>query len=153
MGFSYSLNYATSGEVLLNVTVANNFLTWTGDVDRDQLGLYPCQFHQGIRQCGLYESYAGGFQRHLSGQCHDHQHFYYGFPHAVSVNPSTYNYTFTGSGAIVERHLSKDGTSTVNILNNNTYSGTTTISKGTIQVGNGGTTGSLGTGTIAEMPP
>ena len=32
----------------------------------------------------------------------------------------------------------------------NTYTGTTTISAGTLQVGNGGTTGTLGTGAVVN---
>ena len=72
-------------------------------------------------------------------------------PSIVSVASSTNNYTFQGNGAIAGNGtLVKDGTSTLTILTNNTYSGTTTINNGTIQVGSGGTTGSLGTGQIAD---
>ena len=42
--------------------------------------------------------------------------------------------------------LTKAGTGTTTLTGTNTYSGTTTISAGTLQVGNGGTTGNLGHG-------
>ena len=50
----------------------------------------------------------------------------------------------SGTGALTK---SNAGTSTTLILTGtNSYAGTTTITEGTIQVGNGGTTGTLGTG-------
>ena len=50
-----------------------------------------------------------------------------------------------GGGSVV-----KSGTGSVTLSGNNTYSGGTTISGGTLQVGTGGTTGSLGSGAIVD---
>ena len=72
-------------------------------------------------------------------------------PLSVTVNSSTRNYTFQGSGGIGGGgSLIKSGSSTLTILNNNTYTGTTTINAGTIQVGNGSASGSLGSGAITN---
>ena len=49
----------------------------------------------------------------------------------------------SGSGSIVN-----EGSGSVNLTGANTYSGTTTITSGTICVGNAGTTGSLGSGEV-----
>lgn len=46
--------------------------------------------------------------------------------------------------------LSKLGAGTVTLLGANTYSGTTTISNGTLQVGANGTTGAIGTGDVVN---
>ncbi len=51
----------------------------------------------------------------------------------------------TGTGVLI-----KDGTNTLTIIANNTYSGGTIITNGTLQVGNGGTTGALGTGAVSN---
>ena len=41
-------------------------------------------------------------------------------------------------------------TNSLTIAENNNYTGTTTINSGTVQIGNGGTIGSLGAGTIVN---
>ena len=51
----------------------------------------------------------------------------------------------SGTGAV-----NQVGTSTTSLTGNNTYSGTTTISAGTLSVGAGGTTGTLGTGNVVN---
>ncbi|MBR2572787.1 MAG: autotransporter-associated beta strand repeat-containing protein [Loktanella sp.] len=48
------------------------------------------------------------------------------------------------------RNLNKQGAGTLTLTGFNTYSGATTISNGTLQVGNGGTTGTLGTGDVVN---
>ena len=51
----------------------------------------------------------------------------------------------TGTGNLV-----KDGPGTLALAADNTYSGTTTIAAGTLQIGNGGTTGTLGAGAVTN---
>ena len=46
--------------------------------------------------------------------------------------------------------LTKIGAGTTTLTGANTYSGTTTISAGTLQIGNGGTTGTLGSGNVVN---
>ena len=65
--------------------------------------------------------------------------------------------TFDLSSALTEAsvisgtgNLVQAGAGTTTLIGNNTYAGTTTINAGTLQVGNGGTTGRLGAGAITD---
>jgi fibronectin-binding autotransporter adhesin len=74
-------------------------------------------------------------------------------PAAVTVNNSVLTYTFSGAGNLSgAASLTKLGTGTLILANIgiNDYSGTTTISAGTLQIGDGTTigAGSIGTGNI-----
>jgi autotransporter-associated beta strand protein len=65
-------------------------------------------------------------------------------PASVVVNNSTLNYTFQGTGSIAgATGLTKQGTGTLIVATDNTYTGVTAVSGGTLQLGNGGTTGSV----------
>ncbi len=61
------------------------------------------------------------------------------------------NYTFAGniggnnSGSVIQQ-----GLATVTLTGNNTYTNGTTVTTGTLQVGNGGTSGTIGTGAVTD---
>ena len=57
----------------------------------------------------------------------------------------TYSGLISGSGK-----LAQTGTGMLTLLGSNTYTGSTTISAGTLQVGNGTTAAALGTGTVTD---
>jgi len=69
---------------------------------------------------------------------------------ADTVTPAIVNvsnaiaYTFSGAGSIVgSAGLTKDGPGTLTIVNSNSYTGGTYMTNGTVQLGNGGTSGSI----------
>ncbi|MDX1962112.1 MAG: autotransporter-associated beta strand repeat-containing protein [Pirellulales bacterium] len=65
-------------------------------------------------------------------------------PAVVRVDNTANDYTFSGPGAITGASgLIKNGTGALTILNNNTFTGATNINAGTVNIGNGGTTGTL----------
>ncbi|WP_367873916.1 LamG-like jellyroll fold domain-containing protein [Luteolibacter sp. Populi] len=69
-------------------------------------------------------------------------------PSIVGVDASE-SYSFSGAGIGGTASLLKRGTGTLTLTNANTNSGTTTIFGGILSVGDGGTGGNLGSGTIA----
>jgi autotransporter-associated beta strand protein len=65
-------------------------------------------------------------------------------PNGVRFENSTLAYTLQGTGSITgATFLSKTGTGLVKIATDNTYTGGTTVSAGTLQIGDAGTTGSI----------
>jgi fibronectin-binding autotransporter adhesin len=56
----------------------------------------------------------------------------------------------TGTTASMFLALTKVGTNVFTLTGANTYNGTTTITAGTLQIGNGGTSGQLGTGSVVN---
>jgi len=65
-------------------------------------------------------------------------------PQGVTFDNSGKNYTLSGSGSIGgSASLTKTNSGTVTLLNANTYSGSTTVDGGTLQLGNGTTNGSI----------
>lgn len=74
-------------------------------------------------------------------------------PKGVLVNDSTLNYTFSGNGHIQGTGgIVKQGTGTLTVENSgNDFTGGVNLQAGTLQLGNGGTTGDLGNGPIANL--
>lgn len=65
-------------------------------------------------------------------------------PLSVTVNNSTKDYTFSGSGSISgSAVLIKSGSGILTLINANTYAGLTTVSGGTLKIGDGTTDGSI----------
>ena len=72
-------------------------------------------------------------------------------PGAMTVSNNAATYTFTGGGSIAGAiGITKQGPGTMILDTYNTYSGGTTISAGTVQVGNNDGGGTLGTGPVAD---
>jgi len=70
-------------------------------------------------------------------------------PNSVDFNNNTNSYTLQGAYAISGgTALTKSGTNALTVLNNNSYSANTIINAGVLKVGNGGTSGALGSGDI-----
>ncbi len=55
-----------------------------------------------------------------------------------------------GNGNVGNHNLVKNGPGTLLLSANNTYTGTTRINDGTLQIGNGGITGTLGSGAVTD---
>ena len=72
-------------------------------------------------------------------------------PAGLVLTPTGGSATFSGviQDGAGQVSLTLNGPATQILLGGNTYSGLTTISAGTLQIGNGGPTGSLGTGNVA----
>ncbi len=71
-------------------------------------------------------------------------------PQTVTVN-STNNYVFTGTGKLTSTaSLTTTNSGTLTVLTTNDFSGSVNINAGTVQVGNGTTSGSLGLGVVVN---
>jgi autotransporter-associated beta strand protein len=72
-------------------------------------------------------------------------------PGLITLNGTINNYTFTGSGTISGiTGIIKNSSGTLTVLTTNTCTGPTEINAGTISVGNGAISGSLGSGGVID---
>jgi autotransporter-associated beta strand protein len=72
-------------------------------------------------------------------------------PLAVTVNEAAVDYVFSGPGFVSGMTgLTKNGAAKLTITTGNTNTGTTTINAGTVEIGNGGTTGWMGSGAVVN---
>ena len=71
-------------------------------------------------------------------------------PAGVTVNDGPGGFTFNGGPIAGGGAFTKTGTGTTVLANDNTYTGTTTISAGTLQIGNGGAAGTIGAGSVVN---
>ena len=69
-------------------------------------------------------------------------------PTKVTFNNSVTAYSFTGDGILGTCGLIKNGTSSTILAQANSYSGNTSVNQGKLQIGDGGTTGDIGSGPV-----
>jgi len=72
-------------------------------------------------------------------------------PSNTLVTNSANDYTIGGEAIGGDGALTKQGTSKLTLTANNTYTGPTTVEAGTLQVGDGGTSGGLGSGAVTNL--
>ncbi|MFY7818941.1 MAG: beta strand repeat-containing protein [Akkermansiaceae bacterium] len=69
-------------------------------------------------------------------------------PASVTVQNNANSYTFSGGSLAGNATLTKSNAGTLILTTANTFSGATTVSGGVLDIGNGGATGSLGSGAV-----
>jgi autotransporter-associated beta strand protein len=134
-------------QVLLIVTLPSNDLLWTGTVNTNWNTTDTNWVLSGTSTPTNFITYdntrfddtASNFTVNLPADV---------MPGSVTVSNESQNYVLTGSALIGGTGLVKEGAGSLTVANNNAYVDATTISGGTLQVGNGGTNGSLGFGAI-----
>ncbi|BCU76788.1 autotransporter-associated beta strand repeat-containing protein [Luteolibacter sp. LG18] len=140
-GTNSSISVTFNGVIgVLGWTGANG-TAWDTTTQNWSNGGSPDTFFQ--QDIVLFDDNAANFTPVLSGTLQ---------PGSINFNNLTHTYTLSGSGALDgSGTLNVAGGGTVVIANNNTLTGTTTISAGVLQLGAGGTSGSLGTGSIVNQ--
>jgi len=71
-------------------------------------------------------------------------------PAAVTIDNTSYDYSFSGSTVTFSGDFTKQGTGRLTLENSFSYTGQTVIAAGTLQVGNGSTNGIIGSGSITN---
>ena len=140
--------------IMLNVTASNEFAVWSGKLGSEwstatlaspknwALNSNPLIATDYIlNDTVVFNDSATGLAVDISGADVA--------PVSLKFENETKDYTVTGSHGITGPiALNKSGAAVTTLANPNSYTGGTIITAGTIQVGNGGTTGSLGNGEV-----
>ena len=131
----------------IDLVVQQPILTWTGNTNN----LWDLSTTNWIF-AGIRQAYADGNPVLFDDTAKTNTVFLTNTvaPAAVLVN-TTNTYTFTGAGPLNGGQLTLNGTGKLILATTNASGyGNTTIAGGTLQVGNGGSTGSLGSGTVDD---
>ncbi|MFM2294222.1 MAG: hypothetical protein RLZZ350_635, partial [Verrucomicrobiota bacterium] len=150
-GQTVALSTSTSGEVDLVITGAATFanLTWVGNGGNNFWNINTTSnWFNGTSLSGFsnndivtIDDSSTNYTVNLVGTL---------VPQSITMN-TTNNYTFAGTGKISSTAgLTKNNNNTLTVLTTNDTAGSVVITAGTVSVGNGTTSGSLGTGTVAN---
>jgi autotransporter-associated beta strand protein len=152
--FLYSLNTSTPNQLKINVTLAPVPLTWNGFQDQttwENVNNGKLNWTNGTSNTFYGEPALVTFDDTAPANTTNITLNTSVAPATATFNSENNNYTISGTGSISgAAQIIKSGSSTLTLLTNNTYGGPTTINAGTVMIGNGGTTGSLGTGSITN---
>jgi fibronectin-binding autotransporter adhesin len=151
-GFLYSLNTLDPTKLRINVTAAPVAITWNGSADQTTWAIGGAtNWTNGSSNVAYSEPAIVTFNDAAPPTATNITLSTTVAPASITVNSDTNNYTIAGTGSIGgSAQIIKNGSSTLTLLTNNSYGGPTTLNAGTIQVGNGGTVGSLGTGPVTN---
>ena len=148
---TFTLDTATPNQVNLTLAGSTGDIIWAGDglanvwdlnTTASWVNPVPTNFFQ-LDRVTFDETGSAAPNVALTGTL---------LPSSVTVNSTAKNYTFAGTGSIGGGALLvKQGASQLTVLTNNTSTGATDIQGGFVQVGNGGTSGWLGSGGITSV--
>lgn len=141
------VDYGTGTNSAITVTFSTANLTWNGtdggvwNLDDTQNWLNngsPDKFLQFDKV--IFDDNGSGGTVLLSGSL---------TPSVVAFNNTTQSYVLAGDGSLTgSTSIVKSGTGFAAVATDNTHTGVTKINEGTLGVGNGGTTGTLGSGNV-----
>jgi fibronectin-binding autotransporter adhesin len=146
----FTLNTATPNSLKLDVTGGPKALTWTGAINSTWDVVNTTNWTDGAVDEKFFTADSVTFT-----DTGANKNIILGvsvLPGAVTVNNTAGNdYSFSGGGSIDGNGgLTKSGNGRLVVATTNNYTGPTMINGGTVEVGNGGASGSLGTGAIAN---
>lgn len=122
----------------------NTFFAGTAVVDGGLLTLASANALNNAFNSGVRITFTGGTLRFTAANTRDYSLHLANSTAAIALDTNGENVTFASAIAATNTGgLTKLGSGTLTLAGDNAYSGTTTISAGTLQLGNGGSTGSI----------
>lgn len=146
---TFTLDTSTPGQVNLVITGIPNNLTWVGDNAANYWDIYSPNW----TNPAMTQFYVAGDNvtfNDSGSAVPDIYVFEPVTPSSMTVS-NTQTYTIYGAGISTVGPLTKHGSGTLNLTSDaNAISGNITIAEGVLSIGNGGDTGSLGSGHIVN---
>jgi fibronectin-binding autotransporter adhesin len=145
---TFALNY-TSGKVTLTVTAPTYNLTWVGDNANNYWDTTSPNWSGATNLFVTGDNVTFNDSGSANPAINIDSAIVY--PNSVTINNTANYYTFTGYGISTSGSLTKMGSNEVDFVTaGNAFSGPINIQAGILSIGNGQTTGSLGTGSISN---
>jgi autotransporter-associated beta strand protein len=146
---TFALDTSTPGQVNLIVTGVTYNLTWAGDGSANDWDTSSPNWTGGSNVFAFGDNVTFNDSGSASPAIDVENGTVY--PGSVTINNTANYYTFQGSGIAASGSLVKTGANEVDFANTgNAFSGPISIQGGILSIGNGGSTGSLGTGPITN---
>ncbi|MGC4016295.1 MAG: autotransporter-associated beta strand repeat-containing protein [Luteolibacter sp.] len=151
LGYEIDYGSGTAGAITITFVGISGNLTWTGQ-GGSAWDLTTAHWYNGFSFDTYFQQDNVTFDDQANPGTDQVTLNFAATPGIVTFANNDFHYVLSGTGSISGGAiLVKTGTGTAVLATNNDYTGTTSVNGGTLQIGDGGTSGTLGSGAVSVL--